>query len=187
MFANSMLTKHKFIKTLGTTITTTNFTQCYSLICVMCIRYRVTTINISMYCCYYVHKLRHLFKITSMIDVQFRFETDILTLVGLWLEDLAGGLVLELVVLAQEALAEAAAEHAPAVLPHACARATPTSRVIYTSLTTLMGGMIYTPKPSLISSNNKNYQFQLTGTEIDNFYRYLFSSLFHCVSILKSF
>lgn len=95
--------------------------------------------------------------------------------------------MLELVVLAQEALAEAAAEHAPAVLPHACAHATPTSRVIYTSLTTLMGGMIYTPKPSLISSNDRNYQFQLTGTEIDNFYRYLFSSLFLCVSILKSF
>lgn len=42
-----------------------------------------------------------------------------LALVGLRLEHLARGLVLELVVLAEEAAAEAAAEHAAAVLPHA--------------------------------------------------------------------
>lgn len=45
--------------------------------------------------------------------------TSLLTLVGFRLEHLARGLVLELVVLAQETAAETALEHAPAVLPHA--------------------------------------------------------------------
>lgn len=56
-----------------------------------------------------------------MIHVTLQ-QTKHLTLVRLGLQDLAGGLVLELVVLAEKPRAETAPEHPPAVLPHTCNR-----------------------------------------------------------------